>query len=96
VTVAIITHKSNKARKHTDAQLQADRERTERRASRRAEESLLSMQMQEACLDLAMATALAVERKETNGEMKEAKATAAQEAYKAFLMRQTAENVAKA
>jgi hypothetical protein len=95
VAVAIITHKNGKAQKRTEAQLQADRERTEHRAAVRAEESLLSMQMQSACIDLALATALAVERQETNGEMKAARdaAKTAQEAYKEFLMRQTAEQV---
>jgi len=64
-----------------------DRKQTERRAAVRAKESKLAMKMQDANLSLSLATALAVERGETNGEMKTAreKARAAQEEYEDFV-----------
>jgi len=64
-----------------------DRRLSERRAAIRAKESKLSMKMQDAGLSLSVATALAVERGETNGEMKTAreKARAAQEEYEDFV-----------
>jgi len=64
-----------------------DRKRTERRAAVRAKESKLAMKMQDANLSLSLSTALAVERGETNGEMKTAreKAKAAQEEYEDFV-----------
>ena len=64
-----------------------DRKQTERRAVVRAKESKLAMKMQDANLSLSLATALAVERGETNGEMKTAreKARAAQEEYEDFI-----------
>lgn len=70
-----------------EARASKDRKRNERRALVRARESKLSMQMQEANLSLALATELAVERGETNGEMKTAKekAKAVQAEYQAFL-----------
>ena len=64
-----------------------DRKRTERRAAVRAKESKLAMKMQDANLSLSLATSIAVERGETNGEMKTAreKAKAAQEEYEDFV-----------
>ena len=64
-----------------------DRKRSERFAAIRAKESKLSMKMQDAGLSLSIATALAVERGETNGEMKTAreKAKVAQEEYEDFV-----------
>ena len=64
-----------------------DRKQTERRAAVRAKESKLAMKMQDASLSLSLATALAVERGETNGEMKTAreKAKVAQEEYEDFV-----------
>ena len=64
-----------------------DRQQTERRAAVRAKESKLAMKMQDANLSLSLATALAVERGETNGEMKTAreKAKSAQEEYEDFV-----------
>ena len=64
-----------------------DRKQTERRAAVRAKESKLAMKMQDANLSLSLATALAVERGETNGEMKTArdKAKTAQEEYEDFV-----------
>jgi hypothetical protein len=64
-----------------------DRKQTERRAAVRAKESKLAMKMQDANLSRSLATALAVERGETNGEMKTAreKAKTAQEEYEDFV-----------
>ena len=64
-----------------------DRKQTEKRAPIRAKESKLAMKMQDANLSLSLATCIAVERGETNGEMKIAreKAKAAQEEYEAFV-----------
>ena len=74
-----------------------DRKRSERRAARRATENKLAMQMQSASLGLALATELAVERGQTNGEMKAAKekAVAAQEAYDEFIHTLAAEQATK-
>ena len=46
-----------------------DRKQAEKRAIIRAKESKLAMKMQDASLSLSLATAIAVERGETNGEM---------------------------
>jgi len=53
----------------------------------RAKESKLAMKMQDASLSLSLATCIAVERGETNGEMKTArdKAKTAQEEYEDFV-----------
>lgn len=71
-----------------EVRMTKDRKRTEKRAARRAKENKLAMQMQDACLSLAMATEIAVERGTTNGEMKAAKekAKTAQEAYDEFIL----------
>ena len=55
------------------------------------------MQMQDACLSLALATEIAVERGSTNGEMKTAKekAETAQEAYREFILEVAAEQNTK-
>ena len=64
-----------------------DRKQTEKRAAIRAKESKLAMKMQDAGLSLSLATCIAVERGETNGEMKTArdKAKTAQEEYQDFV-----------
>ena len=64
-----------------------DRKQTEKRAVIRAKESKLAMKMQDASLSLSLATCIAVERGETNGEMKTArdKAKTAQEEYEDFV-----------
>ena len=64
-----------------------DRKLTEKRAVIRAKESKLAMKMQDASLSLSLATCIAVERGETNGEMKTAreKAKIAQEEYEDFV-----------
>jgi hypothetical protein len=64
-----------------------DRKQTEKRAAVRAKESKLAMKMQDASLSLSLATAIAVERGETNGEMKTArdKAQIAQDEYEDFV-----------
>ena len=70
-----------------EARATRDRKQTERRAAVRAKESKLAMKMQDANLSLSLATAMAVERGETNGEMKTAreKAKSAQEEYEDFV-----------
>jgi hypothetical protein len=64
-----------------------DRKQTEKRAAIRAKESKLAMKMQDASLSLSLATCFAVERGESNGEMKTArdKAKTAQEEYDDFV-----------
>ena len=64
-----------------------DRKQPENRATVRAKESKLAMKMQDAGLSLSLATCIAVERGETNGEMKTArdKAKTAQEEYEDFV-----------
>ncbi len=80
-----------------EARTARDRRQAEKRAVIRARESKLAMQMQDANLSLALATELAVERGETNGEMKAAKekAVAAQEAYDEFIRELAAEQATK-
>lgn len=74
-----------------------DRERTERRAARRAEESRLSMQMQSAGLALALITAKKLQNHKTNGDVEAAMAAAekAQREYESFLRRLAAEQATK-
>jgi len=64
-----------------------ERKQMEKRAAIRAKESKLAMKMQDASLSLSLATCIAVERGETNGEMKTArdKAKSAQEEYEDFV-----------
>lgn len=51
---------------------QAEKEKTERRAAIRAEESRLAMQMQEASLKLSLVTAKKIMNLHTNGDVKDA------------------------
>lgn len=83
IIVTLIEVRATRERKRA----KEDKERVEKRAALRAEENLLSIQMQEANLALGVATALAVERGKTNGEMREAKEKAkkAQERYIEFM-----------
>lgn len=63
-----------------------DRKQAEKRATIRAKESKLAMKMQDASLSLSLATAIAVERGETNGENEDrATAKTAQEEYEDFV-----------
>ena len=70
-----------------EVRMTRDRKQAEKRAVIRAKESKLAMKMQDASLSLSLATAIAVERGETNGEMKTAreKAKTAQEEYEDFV-----------
>ena len=70
-----------------EVRMTRDRKQSEKRAIIRAKESKLAMKMQDASLSLSLATAIAVERGETNGEMKAArdKAKTAQEEYEDFV-----------
>ena len=70
-----------------EVRMTRDRKQSEKRAIIRAKESKLAMKMQDASLSLSLATAIAVERGETNGEMKTAreKAKTAQEEYEDFV-----------
>ena len=56
-----------------EVRMTRDRKLTEKRAAVRAKESKLAMKMQDASLSLSLATCIAVERGETNGEMKTAR-----------------------
>ena len=70
-----------------EVRMTRDRKQSEKRAIIRARESKLAMKMQDASLSLSLATCIAVERGETNGEMKTArdKAKTAQEEYEDFV-----------
>ena len=70
-----------------EVRMTRDRKQSEKRAIIRATESKLAMKMQDASLSLSLATCIAVERGETNGEMKTArdKAKTAQEEYEDFV-----------
>lgn len=63
----------------------------------RAQESRLSMQLMSANVKLGIATALAVEQKKFNGEMKDARESAdkAQKAYWDFINSTAAEEITK-
>lgn len=78
-------------------QTRRERQRVERRAARRAEESRLSMDLMSANCALALTTAKKLSGMHTNGDVEEAMqaARAAQEAYTDFLQHQAAEQVAK-
>ena len=67
------------------------------RAERREEEARLSMRMMDASLELGLATALAVENHRMNGEMTLARDNAqeAQAAYRAFIEKVAAAQLAK-
>jgi len=77
--------------------LKDGRERDERRAADRAEESRLSMRMMDAMLELEIATALAVEGGKLNGEMTAAKrkANEAADTYHEFVEKIAARQIAK-
>lgn len=78
-------------------QTRRERQRVERRAARRAEESRLSMDLMSANCALALTTAKKLAGMHTNGDVEEAMqaARAAQEAYTDFIHRQAAGQVAK-
>lgn len=78
-------------------QARAERQRTERRAARRAEESRLSMELMSANCALALTTAKKLAGMHTNGDVEEAMEAAktAQGRYVDFLQQQAAEQVAK-
>ena len=79
-------------------QTRRERQRVERRAARRAEESRLSMDLMSANCALALTTAKKLAGMHTNGDVEEAMTAAreAQEAYTKFIQRQAADQVAKA
>ena len=70
-----------------EVRMTQERKQAEKHAAIRAKESKLAMKMQDASLSLSLATCIAVERGETNGEMKTAreKAKTAQEEYEDFV-----------
>ena len=70
-----------------EVRMTQERKQAEKHAANRAKESELAMKMQEASLSRSLATCIAVERGETNGEMKTAreKAKTAQEEYEDFV-----------
>ena len=82
---------------HDRQQSRADRERAEKRAARRAEESRLSMDLMSANCALALTTAKKLAGMHTNGDVEEAMTAAkeAQEHYMDFLQKQAAVQVSK-
>jgi len=74
-----------------------DREKTERRAMARAEESRLSMQLMSANTGLVIVTAIAVKEGRVNGKMDAAlvKADKAQKEYYELMNRLASEQIAK-
>lgn len=93
IIVAIIEAKACRDRKNQ----KEEKERMERRAARRAEENRLSIQMENANLQLSMITAKKVMNQETNGDVDEALVAAkkAAEAYESFLDEVATEQIAK-
>lgn len=82
---------------HDRRQSREDRERAEKRAARRAEESRLSMDLMSANCALALTTAKKLAGMHTNGDVEEAMTAAreAQEHYVDFLQKQAAVQVSK-
>ena len=78
-------------------QARMDRERTAKRAQRRAEESRLAMSLMSASCALGLITAKKLTGMHTNGDVEAAMlaARAAQEQYQMFLERQASDQVAK-
>lgn len=74
-----------------------DRERTEQRAKRRAEESLLAMEMQSAALTLSILTATKLKGGLVNGDLDQAivEAKEANNSYQKFINRTAAAQVSK-
>lgn len=74
-----------------------ERERTEKRAIRRAEESRLSMELMSANCALALTTAKKLAGMHTNGDVEEAMLAAkeAQEKYQDFIQKQASDQVSK-
>lgn len=93
ILIALIEARAARDRKKDTAY----KSRTERREKQRAEESRLGMKMMDASLELAVATALAVECGKMNGEMHSAKDSAAQarEEYKTFIQKLASAEIAK-
>lgn len=83
IVVAIIEVRGARDRKSS----RDESERAERRASRRAEESRLSMELMSASCKLGVVTAKAVTNQHVNGDVEEAMQAAkeAQDNYDAFL-----------
>lgn len=93
ICVAVLTGlfaRDSKRRKAHEDELEAH-------SRKRAQESRLSMQLMSASVKLGIATALAVEQKKFNGEMKDARESAdkAQKAYWDFINSTAADEIAK-
>lgn len=86
ILVAVIETRNNRSRK-----------RTEERAKKREEESMLSMKLMSATCALSLVTAKKMAGHHTNGDVEEAmeRAQKAQDDYNEFLRRQTARSVAQ-
>ena len=93
VLVAVIEGVAARERKH----IKEDRERTERRATVRSEESRLSMELMAASCALSLVMAKKLTGQHTNGDVEEAmqKATTAQEEYAEFLRSVASRQVSK-
>lgn len=93
IVVAVIEAYSSRERK----QYKADREKAERRAALRAEESRLSMEMMSANNKLTLVLAKKLTGQHTNGDVEEAMhaAVKAQKDYQEFLEETTARQMAK-
>lgn len=93
VVVAIIEAIAAKDRKRTKQM----NEKQEKRAEQRAKESLLSMQLIDATLQLSIVSANALTNGHNNGNVEEAKAAAedARKSYSSFLQSITAQELNK-
>lgn len=93
IIVTLIEARATKERRATAV----DKARAERRSRERQEESLLSMELNFANLELSRATAIAVEKQKINGEMTKARAEAeeAAENYREFIRSLAARQVTK-
>jgi hypothetical protein len=91
--VAIIEFRAARDRRKEEAEI----ERTKKQATRRAEESQLSMELMSANCKLAVVTAKALTNQKLNGDVEEAMEASrkAQEQYNAYIRREAAARTAK-
>lgn len=97
VLVAVIEARAGRERKLSDEERRTEARRSDTRAARRAEESLLSMELMGATCALSVVTAKAVTHQHVNGDVEAAmrEAENARKNYAAFVERLAAHQVVK-
>lgn len=97
VVVAVIEARAGRERKRSDGERRLEAQRTEARAERRAEESMLAMSLMGATCALGVVTAKAVTHQHVNGDVEAAmlEAESARKRYAAFIEEVAARQVVK-